>query len=148
VEPTAAAAPFTARQWPAARLADADETGRVAASGGAAGAVIDARAPERFTGEVTQIDPRPGHVPGARNAPWASVIGADGRFRGVDELREHYASLGAADADRVIAYCGSGVSACVNIVAMEHAGLGTPRLYVASWSGWSADPDRPAALGS
>ncbi len=102
---------------------------------------------ERFTGEVALIDPRPGHVPGARNAPWGAVLDADGRLRSVDELRRHFAGLGATDADDVVTYCGSGVSACMNIVAMEHAGLRPARLHVASWSGWSADPDRPAELG-
>lgn len=134
---------FTARPWPTQRVATADETAAHAAAGGA---VIDARARERFTGEVAMIDPRPGHVPGARSAPWASVLGPDGRLRPVEELRAHYEALGAADGD-VIAYCGSGVSACMNIVAMEHAGLEPARLYPASWSGWSSQPDRPAELG-
>ncbi|MFM2079016.1 MAG: hypothetical protein RJA49_2906, partial [Actinomycetota bacterium] len=125
------------------RLAFADETAALAASGGA---VLDARAVERFTGEVTMIDPRPGHVPGARNAPWGSVLGPDGRMKPPAELREHFAALGATDGE-VIAYCGSGVSACMNILAMEVAGLTPPRLYVASWSGWAADADRPAEQG-
>ena len=146
VEPMPSAEPFTPKPWPAERLADADETARVAASNGADGVAIDARAHERFTGQVAMVDPRPGHIPGARSAPWASVIGPDGRLLEPDRLRAHYAALGASDGDRAVAYCGSGVSACVNIIAMEHAGLGTPRLYVGSWSGWSADPDRPAAL--
>ena len=68
-------------------------------------------------------------------------------MRSIDELRDHYTSLGIDDEVPTVAYCGSGVSACVNIVAMEHAGLPPPRLYVASWSGWSADPDRPVELG-
>ena len=147
VEPSPAAAPFTPRPWPADRFASADEAGALAATRGAGGVVIDARAHERFTGEVTMVDPRPGHVPGARSAPWGAVLGDDGRLRSVDELRRHFGDLGAADAGDVVAYCGSGVSACMNIVAMEHAGLRPPRLYVASWSGWSADPDRPAELG-
>ena len=134
---------FTPAPWPAHRVASADETAAHAASGGA---VIDARSRERFTGEVTMIDPRPGHVPGARSAPWNSVLGPDGRLRPVAELRAHYEALGAADGD-VIAYCGSGVSACMNIVAMEHAGLEPARLYPASWSGWSSQPDRPVELG-
>ncbi len=134
--------PFTAAPWPAERLASADEAAAHAADGGA---VIDARAAERFTGEVALIDPRPGHIPGARNAPWASVLGADGRFKSPDELRAHFAALGAG-AD-TIAYCGSGVSACMNVLAMEHAGLTPPRLYVASWSGWSVQDDRLAELG-
>ncbi len=59
-----------------------------------------------------------------------------------DELRDHFRRLGVNDGNDAVAYCGSGVSACLNVLAMEHAGLGTPRLYVASWSGWSADPNR------
>ncbi len=141
--PAPTPAVFTPRPWPTDRLADADETLAQAAAGGA---VLDARAAERFTGEVALIDPRPGHVPGARNAPWASVLGPDGRMKSPDELRRHYAALGA-DEGQAIAYCGSGVSACMNVLAMERAGLTPPRLYVASWSGWSSDPDRPAELG-
>ena len=137
-------ATFTARDWPADRLAGADEAATLAASGGA---VIDARAHERFTGEVAQIDPRPGHIPGARSAPWSAVL-TDGVLRSPASLREHYAALGIGPGDDAIASCGSGVSACMNIVAMEHAGLRPARLYVASWSGWSADPDRPTELGA
>jgi thiosulfate/3-mercaptopyruvate sulfurtransferase len=146
VEPTPRT--FTERAWPADRFATADETAALALGDGV---VMDARARERFTGEVTQIDPRPGHVPGAVNAPWAAVLDATGRVRSIDELRQHYAALGiderSTTADTV-AYCGSGVSACMNIVAMEHAGFAPPRLYVASWSGWSADPARPAEFGA
>jgi thiosulfate/3-mercaptopyruvate sulfurtransferase len=134
---------FTPIPWPAERLATADDALAHAAAGGA---VIDARAAERFTGEVALIDPRPGHIPGARNAPWASVLGPDGRFKSPDELRAHFAELGA-DQPGTVAYCGSGVSACMNALAMEHAGLTPPRLYVASWSGWSVQDDRPAELG-
>ncbi|MCU1359380.1 MAG: putative thiosulfate sulfurtransferase [Ilumatobacteraceae bacterium] len=142
VEP--AQATFTERPWPADRLASADQTGAAASAGAV---VLDARSYDRFTGEVTQIDPRPGHVPGARSAPWADVIGADSRVRPVDELRAHYSALGVDGHAPVIAYCGSGVSACVNIMAIEHAGFPAPRLYVASWSGWSSQADRPAELG-
>ncbi len=144
VEPVPAR--FTARPWPTDRLASADETAALAS--GDEGVVIDARARERFTGEVTQIDPRPGHVPGAVNAPWSAVLGAAGRLRSVDELRAHYRSLGVDDDVPTIAYCGSGVSACMNVLAMEHAGFAPPRLYVASWSGWSADERRPAETGA
>jgi thiosulfate/3-mercaptopyruvate sulfurtransferase len=144
VGPGAARPPatFTPTPWPADRLATADDTAALAGGGGS---VLDARAAERFTGEVALIDPRPGHVPGACSAPWASVLGADGRFRSPDDLRAHFAALGADGP--TIAYCGSGVSACMNILAMERAGLTPPRLYVASWSGWAADPRRPAELG-
>ena len=143
--PTPTPVVFTPSPWPADRLITADELPRVVAGGGV---VLDARVAERFRGEVALVDPRPGHVPGARNAPWSAVLGDDGRFRSADELRAHYGSLGVTgDEVPVAAYCGSGVSACMNLVAMELAGLRPPRLYVASWSGWSADPDRPAELG-
>lgn len=137
-------ATFTAQPWPAERLVDADTIAAAAATGTA---VIDARALERFTGEVAMIDPRPGHIPGARCAPWSAVLGSDGRLLPVEQLRQHYRSLGVTEQGGTIAYCGSGVSACMNAVALEHAGFAPPRLYVASWSGWSADPERPAALG-
>ena len=145
VQPSTAS--FTATPWPADRLVDADTTAAAAAGGTA---VIDARPYERFTGEVAMIDPRPGHIPGARSAPWSAVLDTDGRLLPVDRLRAHYAALGVSDQPQqghTIAYCGSGVSACMNAVALEHAGFTPPRLFVASWSGWSADPNRPAALG-
>jgi thiosulfate/3-mercaptopyruvate sulfurtransferase len=135
---------FTPRDWPSDRLASADETEALAAG---TGVVMDARARERFTGAVTQIDPRPGHVPGAVNAPWSAVLDETGRLRSVEQLRAHFESLGVDDATTVVTYCGSGVSACMNILAMERAGFAPPRLYVASWSGWSADPTRPSELG-
>lgn len=135
---------FSATDWPLDRLANADDVERIVAAGGAA---IDARSHERFVGEIAQIDKIAGHIPGARSAPWSAVIGADTTLRPVDELRTHYRSLGIDDGVETVTYCGSGVSACMNVLAMEHAGLGTPRLYVASWSGWSADPNREAATG-
>ncbi|CAB4362868.1 unannotated protein [freshwater metagenome] len=138
-------ATFTAAAWPSERLVSADETAAHAAAGGV---VLDARAAERFTGEVTQIDPRPGHIPGARNAPWAAVLGADGRMLPTQELLAHYTQLGATVPEAApIAYCGSGVSACMNAIAMEHAGLTPPRMYVASFSGWSADPAHAVETG-
>lgn len=156
VDPTPAS--FSERHWPADRLVDADTTAAFARGGvggdgvggdgvGGDGVVIDARVRERFTGEATQIDPRPGHVPGARSAPWSDVLDPVGTLRSRAELRDHYGRLGIGDHTETIAYCGSGVSACMNIVAMEHAGLTPPRLYVASWSGWSSDPSRPAQVG-
>lgn len=140
---------FTPAPWPSSAYAAADEVAARAAQPHAGRPLIDARASERFTGEVAVIDPRPGHIPGARNAPWNSVLGADGRLRSGDELRAHYAALGIDEstAASTIAYCGSGVSACMNVLAIEHAGLTPPRLFVASWSGWASDPARPAALG-
>lgn len=132
---------FTAQPWPHDRLASVDEVVRAP---GDAGVSIDARSAERFSGQVTQIDPRPGHIPGGRNAPWDAVLDTSTRrFLPPGELAEHYAGLGIAPDTDVIASCGSGVSACMNILAMERAGLPPARLYVASFSGWSADPSHP-----
>jgi thiosulfate/3-mercaptopyruvate sulfurtransferase len=147
-DPPSAGTRFGPRPWPAERLVTAEEVAALAAGGGV---VLDARIHERFTGEQALIDPRPGHVPGARSAPWGSVLGPDGKVAPVDRLRAHFACLGvtpeALERGEVATYCGSGVSACINIVAMEHAGLPPARLYAASWSGWSSDPQRPAELG-
>ncbi len=135
---------FTATDWPSDRLASADEVAQIIAAGGTA---IDARSHERFLGEVTQIDKRAGHIPGSRSAPWSEVLDSRGVPRSRSALRAHYKDLDVDDQHAVVAYCGSGVSACLNILAMEHAGLAAPKLYVASWSGWSADPNREAATG-
>ncbi|MEO5725076.1 MAG: sulfurtransferase [Ilumatobacteraceae bacterium] len=139
------AAKFTPVAWPAERLADATTTETAAKTGRP---VIDARSIERFLGDAVVPDKRPGHIPGARSAPASEVFTAAGFMRDPQDLRTHYAGRGITDSTTdAIAYCGSGVSACVNIVAMEHAGLAPARLYVASWSGWSADPTHPAATG-
>lgn len=135
---------FTATEWPVDRLADADDVVRIVAAGGAA---IDARSNERFLSPVAQIDKRAGHIPGARSAPWSAVLGTNTMPRPADELLAHFHGLGIDDGVETVAYCGSGVSACMNVLAMEHVGLAIPRLYVASWSGWSADPNREAATG-
>ena len=107
---------------------------------------MDARARERFRGDVEPLDPVAGHIPGALNRPYAENLDAEGRFKAAGMLAAEFGALlgGRTPAD-VVHYCGSGVSACHNLLAVEAAGLGLPRLYVASWSGWSSDPDRPAA---
>lgn len=138
------AATFTPTPWPTDRFASADDAARQGASGLP---LIDARPFERFTGEVAVIDPRPGHIPGARSAPWSAVLGDGGRFRSVEALRAHYTALGVGSGSDTIASCGSGVSACMNVLAMEHAGFASPRLFVASWSGWASDPTRSAETG-
>ena len=107
--------------------------------------VLDARPPERYSGDSEPMDARPGHLPGALNSPFALNL-TEGLFRSADELADHYRSLGVADASDVVVYCGSGVSACHDLLALEYAGLGRGRLYVGSWSQWSAT-DRPAATG-
>ncbi|MFC7530479.1 sulfurtransferase [Actinoplanes sp. GCM10030250] len=130
---------FTTRDWPAASLASLDD----AAS---ADVVLDARDHGRFRGDTEPVDPRAGHIPGARNLPCRENVGADGRFLPVARLRERFAEVGADGTTDVISYCGSGVTACHNLIALEHAGLGTGRLYPGSWSQYS-HTDRPAATG-
>lgn len=108
--------------------------------------VLDARAPERFRGEVEPIDSVAGHVPGARNHPFAWNMGSNGRVLPLAELKQKYlASLAGVSSDHVIAMCGSGVTACHNLLAMEAAGLPGAKLYAGSWSEWIRDPSRPIA---
>jgi thiosulfate/3-mercaptopyruvate sulfurtransferase len=107
--------------------------------------VLDARAGERYRGESEPVDPRAGHIPGARSAPWMDNLtsGRTPSFRPAGELRERYRVLGA-EAREPVVYCGSGVTACHDLLALHLAGLrGT--LYAGSWSEWSSDPERPAA---
>lgn len=108
--------------------------------------LIDARAPERFRGEVEPLDALAGHIPGASNRLFKHNLGPDGRFLSPTELREQFDSLLAPHAPaQVVHQCGSGVTACHNLLAMEHAGLSGSALYPGSWSEWSADPRRPVA---
>jgi len=106
--------------------------------------VVDARAGERFRGEVEPLDAQAGHIPGARHRFFKDNLGADGRFLPPEALRQRFASLGV-DPARVVHQCGSGVTACHNLLAMEAAGLPGSALYPGSWSEWSADPARPVA---
>jgi thiosulfate/3-mercaptopyruvate sulfurtransferase len=108
--------------------------------------LIDARAPARYQGEHEPIDPVAGHIPGARNHHCLLNLDARGRLRPPAELREAFTTLldGCTALDAVM-YCGSGVTACHNLLAMHHAGLGDARLYAGSWSEWCADPRRPVA---
>lgn len=135
-------ATFEPAPWPAHRLATTDAVADLGHS-----VLIDARARERFTGEGALPIERPGHIPGARSAPWATVLDTDGKVKGLGQLRAHFGALGIDGTVDVVASCGSGVSACMNVLALEHCGLGPARLYVASWSGWSADPEREAVVG-
>ncbi|MEM9713587.1 MAG: sulfurtransferase [Actinomycetota bacterium] len=126
--------------WPSARFVEEEAVDEHLADGGT---VIDARAAARYRGEAEPIDAVAGHIPGAVNRPFTDNLDGSGRFREVDELRERFDGLG----ERPIVYCGSGVSACNDLLAMEHAGIDDARLYVGSWSAWSADPDRDVATG-
>jgi len=106
--------------------------------------LVDARAPERFRGDVEPLDKVAGHIPGAVNHCYQTNLDAEGSFRSPEELRAHMqATLGDHPADRIVCYCGSGVTACHNLLALEHAGLTGARLYAGSWSEWSSDPARP-----
>jgi thiosulfate/3-mercaptopyruvate sulfurtransferase len=110
--------------------------------------LVDARAPERYRGAVEPIDPVAGHIPGAVNHPFSSNLQSDGRFLPPRELERLWRDrLGEASAADVIAMCGSGVTACHNLLALERAGLPGARLYAGSWSEWIRDPGRPVARG-
>jgi thiosulfate/3-mercaptopyruvate sulfurtransferase len=147
VVPEPASPPFTACPWPTDRLVDADGVDALRARDDAL--VIDARTASRFTDGDAVIDPRPGHIPGARNAPWAGNIDAPtGRIRTDGELRARYDDLGATDARTIVAYCGSGVTACHDLLALTIAGFGDRlALYPGSWSQWGADATRPTETG-
>jgi thiosulfate/3-mercaptopyruvate sulfurtransferase len=111
------------------------------------GVLLDARAPERYRGETEPVDPVAGHIPGALNAPTAANLGRRGRFRARADLAARYAELGAADGGRPVGvYCGSGVTACADVLALAVAGVDAA-LYPGSWSGWLADPGHPVATG-
>jgi thiosulfate/3-mercaptopyruvate sulfurtransferase len=134
------------RPWPAAFVRDADRAGAAAASPDAV--VLDARVRGRYTGaEGLPSERRRGHVPGARNAPWPDNLGDDGTFRSPDELRARYAALGVDGRADVVVYCGSGVTACHDLLALERAGFPPAALYPGSWSAWSEDDARPVATG-
>jgi thiosulfate/3-mercaptopyruvate sulfurtransferase len=105
--------------------------------------VIDARAPERYRGEVEPLDPRAGHIPGAINRFHGANLGADARHLPIAELVERFAGVG----ERPIVYCGSGVTACHALLALALVGVSQARLYPGSWSEWSSDPQRPVATG-
>jgi thiosulfate/3-mercaptopyruvate sulfurtransferase len=130
----AARAPFVARP----REGDTREAGELAAATAAAAerVLLDARAPERYRGDVEPIDPVAGRIPGAANLPFAEVA-PGGRFLAPDELRARFEAAGAAPGRELVAYCGSGVTACVLLLAAERAGLEAGRLYPGSWSEWS-----------
>jgi thiosulfate/3-mercaptopyruvate sulfurtransferase len=132
---------FTARPWPADLLASIED----AASPD--NVVLDARARERYRGEVEPVDPRAGHIPGARSFPCRENLDPAGRLLREAELRARLGAIGVEVDTAVVSYCGSGVNACHNLLVLEHLGLGRGRLYPGSWSQWSSDPARPAAIG-
>ena len=110
--------------------------------------MLDARAAPRFRGESEPIDRAAGHVPGARNRPFSENLADDGRFKDAATLRAEFTAALAGHVPReVVHMCGSGVTACHNLLAMEAAGLSGSRLFAPSWSGWVSDPTRPVATG-
>jgi len=110
--------------------------------------LLDARSAVRFRGDEEPIDPVAGHIPGAVNLPFGSNLDSEGRFLPAAALRERFESvLGDRDPSSVVHYCGSGVTACHNLLAMEHVGLQGSRLYVGSWSEWITDPKHEIATG-
>lgn len=146
--PAAAPVRFTGQpgampSWETAPLAAA------LASGDTRLRLLDARAPDRFAGTTEPIDPVAGHVPGAINAPFTGNLGSDGRFLPPRELAARFAALAAGRSPGdVVCMCGSGVTACHNVFALELAGLPGAALYPGSWSEWIRSPDRPVATGS
>jgi thiosulfate/3-mercaptopyruvate sulfurtransferase len=142
---TAAPTQFEA-QPDLAQVIDAAAMQGALAAGGAQ--VSDARGADRFAGQNETIDPVAGHVPGAVNHPFMRNLDANGRFLPPDELRNRWlATLAGREPRQHIAMCGSGVSACHNLLALEHAGLTGSRLYAGSWSEWIRDSSRPVATG-
>jgi thiosulfate/3-mercaptopyruvate sulfurtransferase len=145
--PTVRPVTRTVKPWPTDRFVDADTVTEAAARSDTV--VIDARSAARYADGDPAIDPRPGHIPGAHSAPWMdNVDGATGCLVDAESLRRRFAALGITPATSTIAYCGSGVSACHDLLALAVAGMGhRTSLYPGSWSAWGADPQRPAATG-
>lgn len=136
-----AKANFSVRPWPADRLADIDDASDTKKI------VIDARNRDRYRGEFDPIDSRSGHIPGAVNVPCRENINADGTYLPVQILRKRFEDAGVKAGEDVISYCGSGVTACHNLLTMEYVGLGQGRLFPGSWSQYSHVPDRPVSTG-
>lgn len=138
---TPAPAAFAPVPWPAHLLASIDDV----ADGRAL--LLDARSRARYRGEGEAVDPRAGHIPGAVSVPCRDNLDASGHFLPAADLRRRFTAAGAGGTVPVISYCGSGITACHNLLALEVAGLGPGRLFPGSWSQWSRDPDRPVATG-
>ncbi len=139
VEPSRAT--FTPAPWPGDRLATIEE------ACSPKHLVIDARDADRYRGESEPIDPRAGHIPGAHSLPCRGNLGPERRMLPIPELRRRFELIGVVQAEGVISYCGSGVTACHNLLVLEHAGFGIGRLYPGSWSEYSRREDLPVATG-
>ena len=146
---TAAAAPQPRQPYPATAPAMPTVDADTLQAGLGRLRILDARAAERYRGEVEPLDPVAGHIPGATLRFFKDNLGSDGRFKPVAVLRAEFeALLAGAGAAHVVQQCGSGVTACHNLLAMAHAGLGVTTLYPGSWSEWCSDPARPVARGA
>ena len=149
-EPAVASVTPPALRLDSSRIVDREGVAQILAGRGEPGArralVMDARAPERYRGEIEPVDKRAGHIPGAVNAPFSGNL-KEGRFRPPEELRALYDRLGAGRAAQVVASCGSGVTACHTLLALELAGFPGGKLYVGSWSDWSSQPGAAIATG-
>ncbi|MGD9599516.1 MAG: sulfurtransferase [Steroidobacteraceae bacterium] len=129
------------------RAVTTDELVKLRADGGLR--LVDARGADRFAGQNETLDPVAGHVPGAQNRPFTANLGPDGRFLPPQALLEQWEALLAGQSvTEVVSMCGSGVTACHNLLALEHAGLPGARLYAGSWSEWVRDPARPVETGA
>jgi thiosulfate/3-mercaptopyruvate sulfurtransferase len=154
LEPGAGAPPsvpgrFTSRPWPVHRLAELADLRDLAWPGGperTTSVLVDARDADRYRGDHEPVDPRAGHIPGARSLPCRANLGPDGRLVPPGELRRRFERLGVRHGSEVISYCGSGVTACHNLLALEHAGYAPGRLFPGSWSQYSRT-GLPAATG-
>jgi len=131
------------REWPQELFADADAA--AVAGQKTDQTLVDSRSPDRFSGEYEPVDPQAGHIPGATNLPFANNLTSNGYFQSPGELRERFEGAGCGSEQSTVMYCGSGVSACHNLLAFEHAGLGKARLYAGSWSQWSNSDGRPVS---
>ncbi len=141
-EPHHARADFAVRPWPEEHLAglgDLDARRSV---------VVDARDPDRFEGRTDPVDARPGHVPGAVNVPCRANLDQDGRLLPLERVRERVTGAGVHAAEDVVAYCGSGVTACHLLLTLDQLGMGHGRLFVGGWSAYGADPHRPVETGA
>jgi thiosulfate/3-mercaptopyruvate sulfurtransferase len=143
-EPRGRAATFVPVRPKAAMVVDADEVAQLHGREGAL--VIDARARERYEGANEPVDRRAGHVPGAVNAPYTENLDG-GRMKTPEELARRYGAIGALQAKELVAYCGSGITACHDLLALAVLGRTDAKLYEGSWSDWSNDPDRPITTG-
>ena len=133
---------FSPIEWPADQIADIDDVTDPTKI------VLDARNADRYRGEEDHVDPRMGHISGARNLPCRENLTAEGTFLPADTLRRRFRAVGVSDGAAVISYCGSGVTACHNLLALELVGLGGGRLFPGSWSQYSQDASRAISTGS